>query len=81
MYAENVHENSTTNWTGSEAGSSQQSSHSFLVVQVFLGGISVLSILGNGLVCVVIMRNRDMLRSAYNMFLFSLATTDMLTGK
>lgn len=81
MYFEGVHEvNSTANWTRTAEVSSQQSS--FRVVQVFLGGISVLALLGNGLVCVVIMRNRaEMLRSAYNIFLFSLAITDMLTGK
>lgn len=69
--------NSTANWTATD----EVLSEPFLfVVQVFLGVISVSAFLGNGLVCVVIMRNREILRSAYNTFLFSLAVTDMLTG-
>ena len=69
--------NSTTNLTATDE---VPSSYSLLVVQVFLGGISVSAFLGNGLVCIVVMRNREILRSAYNTFLFSLAITDMLTG-
>ena len=69
--------NSTANWTATDEVPSQSS---LLVVQVFLGVISVSAFLGNGLVCVAIMRNREILRSAYNTFLFSLAITDMLTG-
>lgn len=76
--------NSAANWTNSTtnltATNEVPSSSSLLVVQVFLGGISVSAFLGNALVCVVIMRNREILRSAYNTFLFSLAITDMLTG-
>ena len=76
--------NSAANWTNStiylKATNEVPSSSSLLVVQVFLGGISVSAFLGNALVCVVIMRNREILRSAYNTFLFSLAITDMLTG-
>jgi len=69
--------NTTVNWTATDEVPYPSS---LLVVQVFLGGISVSAFLGNGLVCVVIMRNREILRSAYNTFLFSLAITDMLTG-
>lgn len=76
--------NPAANWTNSSTNSTVtdgvSSSSSLLVVQVFLGGISLSAFLGNGLVCVVIMRNREILRSAYNIFLFSLAITDMLTG-
>ena len=76
--------NSSANWTNSTsnltATDEVPSSSSLLVVQVFLGGISVSAFLGNGLVCVVIMRNREILRSAYNTFLLSLAIADMLTG-
>ena len=57
------------------------SSSSLDIVQGFLGGIAVLASLGNGLVCLVILRNRHILRFPYNKFLFSLAITDMLTGK
>ena len=70
--------NSSTNWTRTAAVSSQTS---LLVVQVFLGGISVLALLGNGLVCLAVAQNRGILRSVYNKLLFSLALTDMLTGK
>ena len=70
--------NSSVNWTLT-AGFSSQSS--LQIVQVFLGGVSVLAVLGNGLVCVGVMRNRKILRSAYNKFLFNLAMTDFLTGK
>ena len=76
--------NSAANWTNSTtnltATDEVPSSSSLLVVQVLLGGISVSAFLGNWLVCVVIIRNRKILRSAYNTFLFSLAITDMLTG-
>ena len=76
--------NSAANWTNSTANLTATdevpSSSSLLVVQVFLGGISVSAFLGNGLVCIVVMRNREILRSAYNTFLFSFAITDMLTG-
>ena len=76
--------NSAANWTNTTsnvtATDGVQSSSSLLVVQVFLGGISVSAFLGNGMICVVVMRNREILRSAYNIFLFSLAITDMLTG-
>ena len=76
--------NPADNWTNSTVNLTATDevpySSSLLVVQVFLGGISVSAFLGNGLVCVVVMLNRDILRSAYNTFLFSLAITDMLTG-
>ncbi|XP_078369743.1 QRFP-like peptide receptor [Oculina patagonica] len=77
MYTGGVREVNSTNLTRT-AEVSPQSSHT--VVQVFLGVISVSALLGNGLVCVALMRNREILRSAYNTFLFSLAITDMLTG-
>ena len=78
MTTEGVPEaNSTANLTATDEVPSQSS---LLVVQVFLGVIAVSAFLGNGLVCVAIMRNREILRSAYNIFLFNLAITDMLTG-
>ena len=46
--------NSTANWTATDEVPSKSS---LFVVQVFLGFISVSAFLGNGLVCVVIMRN------------------------
>ena len=79
MYTESVREaNSTSNLTRTAEVLSQSS---LLVVQVFLGLISVSALLGNGLVCVAVTRKREILRSTYNIFLFSLAVTDMLTGK
>ena len=76
MHIEGV--NSTANWTRTTGFSSQ---FSLQIVQVFLGGVSVLALLGNGLVCVAVMRNRKILRSAYSRFLFNLAMTDFFTGK
>ncbi len=78
MYTEGVREVNSTNMTRTAEVPPQSS---LTVVQVFLGVISVSALLGNGLVCVALMRNREILRSAYNTFLFSLAITDMLTGK
>ena len=45
-----------------------------------LGTIAVLSFLGNGTLCGVILRNRAMLQQAHNVLVFTLAVTDMLTG-
>ena len=79
MFTEGVDDvNASANWTLT-AGFSSQSS--LQTVQVFLGGVSVLALLGNGLVCVGVMRNRKILRSAHNRFLFNLAMTDFFTGK
>ena len=79
MFTEGVDDvNSSANWTLT-AGISSQSS--LQIVRVFLGGVSALALLGNGLVCVGVMRNTKILRSAYNRLLFNLAMTDFLTGK
>ena len=42
--------------------------------------IALEAFVSNGLLCVVILKNRKMLRSAYNLLIFSLAVTDLLTG-
>ena len=53
-----------------------------LVLQILFGVISLLSFGGNGLFCFVITRHhRVLLRSPYHILIFSLAITDMLTGK
>jgi hypothetical protein len=50
-------------------------------LQVAFGFIAVTAFLSNGLLCYVILTNRQMLTSSYNVFIFSLAVTDLLTGK
>lgn len=53
-----------------------------LVLQILFGVISLLSFGGNGFFCFVITRHhRVLLRSPYHILIFSLAITDMLTGK
>ena len=53
-----------------------------LLLQILFGVIALLSFGGNGLFCFVITRHhRLLLRSPYHILIFSLAVTDMLTGK
>lgn len=54
--------------------------HSFTMAAV-CGLIALLSFVGNPLLCVVILRRRSMLAKPYNVLIFNLAVTDMLTGK
>ena len=54
--------------------------YSYLLAVAF-GFIAVMAIIGNGLFCILILKNCRMLRSAYNLLIFSLAVTDMITGK
>ena len=42
--------------------------------------IAFLSVVSNGLLCVVILRNRELLRRPYNVLMFTLAISDTLTG-
>lgn len=42
--------------------------------------IALEAFVSNGLLCVVMLKNRKMLRSAYDLLIFSLAVTDSLTG-
>ena len=51
------------------------------LLPVAFGLIAAIAFIGNGLLCVVILKNYRMLRSAYNLLIFSLAVTDMLTGR
>ena len=51
------------------------------LLPVAFGLIAAIAVIGNGLLCVVILKNYRMLRSAYNLLIFSLAVTDMLTGR
>ncbi len=50
------------------------------VYKFVFGGIAIVSILGNFLLCVAICRRRSLLSKTYNMLVLSLAITDMLTG-
>ena len=54
--------------------------YSYLLAVAF-GFIAVMAIIGNGLFCILILKNYRMLRSAYNLLIFSLAVTDLITGK
>ena len=56
------------------------SADSYLLPVAF-GFIAALAFIGNGLFCILMLKNYRMLRSAYNLLIFSLAVTDMITGK
>ena len=50
-------------------------------LRVTFGVIASLALLGNALVCAVILRSRTMLKNSYNLMILALAFTDMFTGK
>ena len=50
------------------------------LLRVAFGIIALKACVSNGLLCVVILKNHKMLKSAYNLLIFSLAVTDLLTG-
>lgn len=50
-------------------------------LKIAFGIIAVLALTCNGLFCIVLLMDRKMLNTACNVLLFSLAITDMLTGK
>jgi len=52
-----------------------------LVVTTVCGFIATFSFFGNLLLCVVILKRRSMLTKPYNVLIFNLAVTDMLTGE
>ena len=52
-----------------------------LVVTTVCGSIAIFSIIGNLLLCIVILKRRSMLTKPYNVLIFNLAATDMLTGE
>jgi len=70
--------NNTT--TGSPDLDYMHSTELHLAVRVTMGIIAVLSICGNGLLILLFLRNRVLLRSSYNVLILSLAVTDMTTG-
>ena len=49
-------------------------------LRVTFGVIAALALLGNALVCAVILRSRTMLKNSYNLMILALAFTDMFTG-
>ena len=52
-----------------------------LVVTAVCGFIAVFSFIGNLLLCFVILKRRSMLTKPYNVLIFNLAITDLLTGE
>ena len=58
----------------------RQASEQHVALRTGLGIISFFSFTGNGLLVLMFITNRDMLRTPYSMFIFSLAITDMTTG-
>ena len=54
--------------------------YSYLLPVAF-GFIAALAFIGNGLFCILMLKYYRMLSSAYNLLIFSLAETDMITGK
>lgn len=49
-------------------------------VPLVLAVIAVLAFLFNGVICLVVLRKRAMLKQSYNVFIFALAIVDTLTG-
>ena len=70
----------TTNGTNS-ADNKTSIDYSRATLRVTFGVIASLALLGNGLVCAVILRSRSMLQNSYNLMILSLAFTDMFTGR
>ena len=52
-----------------------------LAVTAVCGFIAVFSFIGNLLLCIVILKRRSVLTKPYNVLIFNLAVTDMLTGE
>ena len=49
-------------------------------MRVLFGVVAGLSVVGNSLLCIVMLRRRTMLSKTYNILIFNLAIADMLTG-
>ena len=67
--------------TTDSAGNKTCVDYSRTALRVTFGVIALMAVLGNGLVCAVILRCRVMLKNSYNLMILSLAFTDMFTGK
>lgn len=72
-----TYNNSTT---GGPDLDSMHSTELHLAVRVAMGIIAVLSICSNGVLILLFLHNRVLLRSSYNVLILSLAVTDMTTG-
>ncbi|XP_032219691.1 phe13-bombesin receptor isoform X2 [Nematostella vectensis] len=58
----------------------RQASEQHMALRTTLGVVAVLAMTGNGLLVTVFLKNRELLRTPYNMLILSLAVTDMTTG-
>ncbi|KAJ7370776.1 hypothetical protein OS493_029765 [Desmophyllum pertusum] len=72
--------NTSTNTTSWSTNTQRGDNKPHVMLQILFGFIALLAFCGNGLLCIVILRRRRFLRSSYNLVIFSLAVTDMLTG-
>lgn len=70
--------NSTQN--NSSVDDFEKNSMQSVAIRTTFGLIAALSVLGNLLLCIVMVRKRSMLRKAYNVLIFNLAVADTLTG-
>ena len=52
-----------------------------MALRVSMGIIASVAFFSNGLLVVVFLRNRSLLRTSYNVLILSLAVTDMTTGR
>lgn len=71
-------ENTSTG--GTDPYMHQDSVELHLALRASMGVIAVISICSNGLLILVLLRNRSLLQSSYNVLILSLAVTDMATG-
>ena len=49
-------------------------------LRAFYATVGVLSFICNGTLCIVVLRNKKMLKNAYNLLVLTLAVTDTATG-
>ena len=52
-----------------------------VALQALFGVIASLAIVNNGTLITVVLRNKSMLNSSYNVLILCLAATDLVTGK
>lgn len=80
MFQNNMFTNSTNTSVSTLPPTPPSSLAYSYLLRVAFGVIALMAFVSNGLLCVVILKNRKMLKSAYNLLIFSLAVTDLLTG-
>ena len=51
-----------------------------IALHVLFGVIASLAFISNGVLILIVLRNKSMLKSSYNVLILCLAVTDMLTG-